>query len=71
MSKVKIGCLVKYREESVSGKIYKDWGHDRDFKVGIVIDHHSSTNLFCVYGDDKPGSLIWYAPQELEFVSDI
>ena len=68
MSKIKIGCLVKFNHTSASSKIYKDWGHDRDFRVGIVIDHHSGTNLFCVYSDFKENKLVWHNAPELEFI---
>ena len=41
---MKVGDLVEHApsEETLAGKMYKDWGHDRDFQAGIIIQKKES-----------------------------
>ena len=51
-------------------KIYADWGHKADFRVGIIIDTKDTFSLVmpCRSKDAKPR---WYQDTELRIVSAV
>ena len=66
---MKVGDLVEHppSEETLAGKMYKDWGHDRDFQAGIIIQKKESfRRVLPAYTGAKPA---WYQVDELRVLS--
>ena len=74
---MKIGDLVKHNPSKSThpamAKIYGDWGHERDFKAGLIID--TRDNFAHVMPSPKDAGSIgakpaWYQFEELEVISE-
>ena len=67
-----VGDLVKHVPGSVKSdtisKIYQDWGHDADFKSGLVVGTKDSFALVLPTKENaKPA---WYQKDELRVISE-
>ena len=67
---MRVGDLVKHAPgpESKAYKIYEDWGHERDFKAGIIIDTKDS--FAQVMPSSTGAKPAWYQFEELEILSE-
>ena len=67
---MRTGDLVKHApsKNSIVAKLYNDWGHDRDFNIGIVVETKESFVL--VMPSDTKFKPKWYEHKELEVVSE-
>ena len=68
---MKVGDLVghaPHNDKSVTRKLYADWGHDRDFKSGIIIQ--SKDGFRKVMPSERNTRPAWYQVEELELLSE-
>jgi hypothetical protein len=64
-----IGDLVEHKpnEETLSGKLYKDWNHPKDFQAGIIIQKKESfRRVLPAATGARPA---WYTIDELSMLS--
>ena len=79
---MKVGDLVKHNPAKSTHpsmkKLYNDWGHERDFSVGLIVDTKVKTN--CGFGDSEEKRFFaistagkkpaWYETSELEAINE-
>tara|TARA_B100000700_G_scaffold301174_1_gene370125 strand:+ start:845 stop:1051 length:207 start_codon:yes stop_codon:yes gene_type:complete len=66
---MKVGDLVRHLPErhTVAYKLYQDWGHESDFKSGIVLEVENGFARVMPSQTKKPS---WYKFEELEVLSE-
>ena len=78
---MKTGDMVKHSpENSFTARLYEDWGHQRDFDIGLIVDEKPATSMMpntirtsshsayrVVSSGRKPA---WYHEQELEIINE-
>jgi len=64
---MKVGDLVKHRPiGSTCARLYEEWGHERDFKTGLIIEKQMGS--YKVATVEKLHA--WYAQDELEVINE-
>jgi len=66
---MKVGDLVKHQPiiGSTCARLYEAWGHERDFKTGLIIEEQVGKG-FKVDALEKAAA--WYIQDELEVISE-
>ena len=78
---MKVGDLVKHNPAKSTHpsmkKIYRDWGHEPAFKVGIVVaietqlvSSENSSTVASVLSAKSSSTPAWYRHDELEVISE-
>jgi len=70
---MKVGDLVQHNPGGSSARVvkdlYKDWGHEADFKAGIIILMRDNfAQVMPARPNQKP---VWYQREELKILSKI
>ena len=67
---MKVGDLVRHSPEGcTAAQLFEDWGHERNFDCGIIIDDHENSNYFRVSAAPSYRPK-WYQVEELELISE-